>query len=216
MYMREYYSRFWREVRRSVFVLWKAQIGVGLFAGVISAIVTAIRQQSPLGVALWSIAISVIGYLTFLTLALMYSMLFAPVRLDQQRESEIQGKDAQVRAKQARVIELEDALSRKHPRDEHREQLVASVLGNLEEDDRQFLTWLLHAGRSGRQAIGMAGFGNIPEQTRDRTASISLVTVEIIYSANGLVERDRYYQINPQLEAALTDLLHPPRPVAPS
>lgn len=83
--MREYYARYFREVRRHVFIFWKAQIAVGLGAGVVTAIVNRIRQETPWVVGFLSVGFIAIGYLVMLGIAFIYSAMRAPVTLDRER-----------------------------------------------------------------------------------------------------------------------------------
>lgn len=108
------------------------------------------------------------------------------------------------------VDKLEEKLSKKHPRDEYREQRLADTLKGLQPEHIKFLKWLLGSGRSNRQAIGKAGFGGIEDDILHFTKETDLVKKHVIHTANGIAEIDREYWINPNFELALTNYFYPP------
>lgn len=73
-----------------MFLFWKAHIGVSVAAGIIAAVANAIRQQTKVEIALWSIGLAIVGYLTILGLFSIWATMCTPVKLDQQRIGEIQ------------------------------------------------------------------------------------------------------------------------------
>ena len=70
--------------------------------------------------------------------------------LDDDRAAEILAADEQVKQLTTRISEkdknivgLQEAYARKHPHDEHKDQLVHNAFSKLDERDREFLKWLL-------------------------------------------------------------------------
>jgi len=210
--MREYYARFFGEMWKEFSLFGKEQVVVVLSAAIIQIIREGQAKTIGAGAVIPSIEAAVGGYLIVCVMKLVWIALHAPVKIDKLRKDEILAKENSLTIASAKEAELTQLLSLKHPRDEAREEMVASV---FREEDRKFLTWLLHAGKSSRQAIAAAGFGNMAQEVRNRTASIHLVSVEVIPADHSL-RGESYYQINPQFNTALTNLLYPPpRPVVP-
>jgi hypothetical protein len=225
--MREYYARFFREVWRQVFAFWKSQVVVSLGAGIVAAVVNAIRQETPTptSVVLWSVGIAAIGYLAMLGIFSICAVMIAPVKLDQQREREIQQQknygetEIATHREDARQqyfgrvkaeAELQQERARKHPHDEHLEAAVSEALNKLTEAERRFVRWLLDAHRAGNAQIFSAGFRNLePVSIINRPIGIQLLTYEDYCPGNGLIPMDRFYMINPTLVTALKNVLHP-------
>jgi hypothetical protein len=223
--MREYYARLFREIRREVFVFWKAQIGVGLLSGTITAIANAIRQQSALSVAIWSIGIAIAGYLALLLLFGIWATVRAPAKLDGQKQTDIEALDRrsktairerenELASAKERESELKQLLSAKHPHDEHKLKIVGDVLATLTEKEREFVAWLLTMDSAGGNEVQKAGFRLVVQEVEAKQAATHLVMHDIIRAGNG-TEVERRFKINQQFAPTLRDILYPSRPVTP-
>jgi hypothetical protein len=222
--MREYYARLFREVKRRVFAFWKAQIFVSLGAGALSAIATAIRQQSGIEIAVWCIGIAVGGYLLILGIYSAFAIIIAPVELDRQRATEthnlmeehfgqINTRDSVIAQQSQAIAERDAALSAKHPHDEHRENQVKEALAKLDVQEQKFIGWLLDVGEATNYIVQTAGFRDVATSVLDKT---NLVKFRPVKDGNGLWESDRIHHINPVYLDSLRNVLHPPsRPVTP-
>ena len=107
-----------------------------------------------------------------------------------------------------RISALEAEISRKQPHDEHKEALVRDALGELGEQDRAVLLWLLDNGRVRRGIIQARGFYNV-DGLNDK-AGLALIVHDDISG-----EMNAYHQINPEYKDALRNVLYPPRSVTP-
>ncbi len=218
--MREYYSRFFREVWTDISLFGKGQIVVGLTAALIQIFregqTGAIGSKSVMP----SVLAAVLGYGVVCLAKLAFILIRTPVKLDQQRVSEIDGKDSVIAErdsvltkKQEQVRELEGALSKKHPHDEHLENKAWSMFENLEIPERNFITWLLDAGEANNARVQIAGFREVAATLAHRTHLLDYTPIK---PGNGLVEMDRIYRINPSYREALKNVLRfPSRPVTP-
>ena len=228
--MGEYYARFFREVRRQVFIFWKAQVAVSISAGFIAAVTNAIREQTPFSVAVWSVSIAVIGYLVVLGLASIGAVMLAPVNLDRQRIDEIrrQREDGErqiafhrddsreqcigrLKAESA----LEQERARKHPHDEHLSRTIGEALQKLDPHEREFIRHLLDVHKMNNADIHNAGFNRVPNMILGKTGGLLLHFVPYC-PGNGLIEMDRTYSINPETQDAIKNILYPLRPVTPT
>jgi hypothetical protein len=166
--MREYYTQFFAEVRRTVFAFWKAQVIGGMFAGVVAVILAAIVGRDPWHIVITAATFVVAGYLALLSVGVIHSVISAPVTLDkqgrdaftklnQQRVAEISTKDqafsarlneveAQLAKSANEVIALQLEVSRRHPADDYKEAHARKLLSELTVEEIEFVKWLLHAG----------------------------------------------------------------------
>jgi hypothetical protein len=199
--MREYYIRFLKEMQGKVFEFGKTQIIVAIGAGVVTAALTAIRQQAPLSVALWSVGLALIGYLVMLVLFFIRAVFNAPVSLDRQR--------AATQEKLEREIwTLTQALSR-NPHEEQLEGKVRTAIEGLNEAGREALRWLLDSGGANMGHIHAAGF----REGLNELAPVMNPVQLLIGSPQGT---DTFFQINPNLKSAVKNVLFPPdRPTLP-
>ena len=190
-------------------IFWKAQVAISLGAGIVAVIVTAVKQETALTVALWSVGAVAFGYFAMLGLFSIFAVMRAPVTLDQQWESEVSRKDAELR-------QLRTALDRDHPHDKHLELETRSALGKLDENEMGLMMWLLDSGRSSQTDIIQARFHyELPERVIQKTIPFKLLEREIIRSSNGLTEANRFYEITSHLVPIVKAILHPPGPVTP-
>ena len=135
MAMREYYGRFWREVRRTVFIFWKAQIGVGLASGVITAILGFIKGLVPVELGLLSVGLVIAGYLSVLGIFFICSVFTAPVTLDSQRRAD--------EDKLSRRVEELTAARKVEPWERAQRHIVVEVLDQFTEEDKAVVRYAL-------------------------------------------------------------------------
>lgn len=201
--MREYYARFFQEIRREVFIFWKAQVGVSAGAAIVAAIANSVRQQSSINIALWSLGLAVVGYLAMVAIFCIFAIMSAPVVLDRQRAAVIATANQSIEA-------LRDVLSRKHPYNEQLEEKVTTAITGLSEAGRAALRWLFDNGGASYGHIFAGGF---QEGVKELTPIMNPVRLLIgSPEATGT-----FFQINPNIKDAVRNVLYPPpRPVAPS
>ena len=220
--MREYYARLFREARRNVFVFWKAQIGVSVAAGIISAVMTYIKQRSPLDVALWSIGLAVGGYLLVLGVYSICALMTAPVNLDKQRkrefeqieerlDSEVRERDSIISKHRDTIAEKDAALLRKHPADEHKEHVVREALADFSSGSRQFMVWLLARGEVSPHLLRFSGVHL--EEINEAMSKGRMRSLIVDRHDKGVV----FSKINEELRDALRNEFHSSdRPVTPN
>jgi hypothetical protein len=235
--MREYYARFFREVRAQMFIFWKAQIGVGAVAGTISAIVNAIRQQSDLGVALWSIGIAVLGYIVILLGSTLFAAVRAPIKLEeeanaahadqlktadnahslalQEKDSKIESANIEFQKQKLKTAELE-AASRDWAHDYHYQQ-ADKALKKLSDNAKAVVR---HIYAHEKIDTGLTGRISIAGMSSDATMNIlrsDLGSVPFIHASQELyvpTGTKFYWEIVPGYKKALGDLLFHPSPLA--
>ncbi len=209
--MREYYARLFREARVQVFVFWKAQVAVSIGAGILSTVANSIRQQSPLGVALWTVGMATVGYLVMLAFFSVCAMMVAPVTLDRRRVEEVEQARAIASERGTEISALRQSLSQKHPADEHQERIATEALRDFAPDQIKFVKWmLLH--------------GEVPDHKLQESGIDQLTINDTLYKGRKrLLFNDRrdprgtiHTKINDELKSILRDILYPPdRPVTP-
>ena len=142
--MREYYVRFVKEVGRCVFIFWKAQVAGGMFAGVVTAIISGAIGISLPRVVTRSVAAVVCGYLALLGIAFIRAIMRAPVNLDQKRSAEIALARAahQKSTEQAQFLLAENIELQKPKRPKHeqiRYEKAQSAIKGMAEHELMFL-----------------------------------------------------------------------------
>jgi hypothetical protein len=216
--MREYYARFFREVRKIVCLFWKAQIAVSMFAGVTAPLIGWLADWTVWDVALLTAEATVAAYLMILGIFSIYAIMVAPVRLDQRRVSEIQARDDAVSGHRSTILALRDDLAKKHPHDERKEALIRDAMQKLSDQERRCLEWIANCPRVGNPELYQGGFtGEIARAIDSKTGPIiRLLVYESFRPGNRTVETDRIYSVNSEVLAALKNVLYPPpRPVTP-
>lgn len=187
-----------------MFVFWRGQVAVSLFAGIVTAIFGGgIGTIAPHLVRASAVAV-VVGYLAMLGIFFVFAVMRAPVNLDRQRASEIAEKDLALVEKDTKIAVLQEVISRKHPADEYKENQVRSMIRIFNGEDLEMLRLLLHSGEMNegpfnRDMIGKAKGCGLVNERIERTVGGNYT----------------FYRINPNYEEALKDILHPPRPVGP-
>lgn len=190
-----------------MFTFWQAQIGVSLGAGVITAMVSTIRQQASWDVALWSIGVVVIGYLVMLGIFFICAVMCAPVTLDRHRAEEIQNKEVALKL-------AHEQLSRKYPADEHQERFVRDALNNFSPGAIRLMKWLLNVGEI---PFDLLDKSKLPREHIDEALMWGRRTTLLAErELGGTGWRYNHVRINDELKNAVKDVLHPPpRPVTP-
>ncbi|HUI81907.1 MAG TPA: hypothetical protein VLY24_28495 [Bryobacteraceae bacterium] len=125
-----------------------------------------------------------------------------PPAIDQERQKVIAELTVQ-------IDNLRSELSKKHPRDEHREALLRGTLQHLDDRERNFVQWLYHAGEVRPEALVHSGLNRQSvDAVVDKTRGINLILVDSEWiGPNQLIERVRHYRVNPQFAVALDSIV---------
>lgn len=113
-----------------------------------------------------------------------------------------------------KIAALEEVIAQKRPHDEHKEAWVGKALTELNESQRRAFIWLLDADEASRERL--QGMGLDADYFFRRGDFPPLLVYRSVFSANGIIEMDRFYSINPKMADALRNVAYPPpRPVTP-
>ena len=204
--MHDYYARLFREMNRGLLRFSKQQIGVSLMVGIASAFVGEHLGTINPNLVRRSALVSVACYAVIFIGRALWGIIITPVKLDQQRVAEIQSRNSEIRTKQDRVTALEEALSKKHPHDEHKERQLLTLLGSFTEKERDALSWLLDNGETRDHDLPNTDDTHEAINKGCKT-SPQLVIRRIEHLPGG---NPSYYRINPNYESAIRDFFHPP------
>lgn len=213
-----------------MFIFWKAQIGVSIGAGIISALTNAIQHESKIGVALWSIGISICGYVVMLLGFSLVAFVRAPFKLDatartahaeqlkavdsahslalQEKESKIENVNLELKKQESKTAELE-AANQDWANDYHYQQ-ADEALKKLSDNAKAVVRYIyshekIDTGHTGR--ISIAGMN------ADATASVlhselgGVPFIRVTREPDPMSGTRFYWEIVPGYKKALGDLL---------
>jgi hypothetical protein len=206
---KRYYSEVLKEVRSRALDFWKAQIGIGLLAGLVTVIYNVSTGVTTRDVLSRSVKGLLWGYAAAFGFGLIGAVLVAPLAVNRRRDDELSQAQKSIEALRQELREKEEALGRQHPHDKQLERKIQENLATLSPEEIRMIEYLLEVGQADNSELHQRGLRMAGPSLLERTGRL-FVTYTSICPGNGLIEMDRIYSINPQNAQAIKNVLYPP------
>jgi len=211
--MRRYYTRFFKEVIQSVFTFWKTQVVGGLLAGVITAIVDSGNGVTQSTVARASVSAVVYGYLVLLGIAIIYSVIRAPFKLDEKRVLQLSNNDSslQIQIQENERLQKLLAAPQVSPVEQERREFVIAKLKDASKDQITVWKYILRQGSTDPADLLHGKRHGVSNDNAVHQVLSDGMLAGLLNSASG---SSRHVTVKTEYLAALEWYLHD-RPVAP-